>query len=269
MASTADQAPVKETTLAMLTRRTGPIMRYALAVALVALPFVAGCATTPNTMRALPLDEGTAVRYAASVDTVGLGLREALTASGAELFSVGSVDSAVMFVARQGDDFTRVLVRGGNGGATDVRVVSRPASGNEASRAERRTLEFIVAMDRVLGPTAMGPFAGARVRGNGADGEELSGTVERGSDGTLVLVIPQGTGPRRIPIAELVGPEVLRGSYPHANTGWWSGGLAGALIGAAAGGAEGVSLGAGVGGGAGLLLGSAFRTEVWSPLGPR
>jgi hypothetical protein len=250
---------------------------------------LSGCVGA-GTMRTLAPDAGAEVRYAVPVDTLLAALPGALERRGLHPSAPAPFDSATtMLIASKSaglfswGGLLRVLASPTSGGQSSARVVARSRSALDWSGAvDRVAPRAIEALDASLGPAALGPFPGMRVRGraDGGTGPFLRGTVVTGPDGALRLA-PDGTaGDTSIRLAMLRDVAVFRGAYTHrwegANIGGFGGLVAGAIIGAAAASegerGQGASIGMLIGVFGGMLVGSgvgaAIRSEIWSPVSP-
>ena len=244
-----------------------------LAVAMAAVVSV-GC-RTPEGVRDLPLDLGTRAAYWASKAEVESAATDAIDEVGAGRLQQPDVEggATVLLAVRAAGLFengsvTRVVVENVNGtAATDIRVLSRPASRLDLSgHAERFPAQTLREMDRRLGPRAIAPVDGLRVRGVWRDTQDFSGRLEQGAEGRWMVSAEPGV--QAAPLSEIADPEVFRGSWGHSRE--WSLGLM--LLGGVAGyqlsGGDLYPILGGYFGGAvvGLIVGRAHRTEAWSPM---
>lgn len=258
------------------------------ALALAALPLALGCRSVDH-MRSLPMDLGSEARYAVAAPEVHSALPAALDQVGASASVDEPLDSRTRIVVASrsstlfsNGDISRVLVGPDSVGGTEVRVLSRSQYLLDMSgRADRTAPRILAALDEVLGPGAVVPFPGLRVRGSSADGTPLSGTIWSNGGGSWSLAVSEPAGAREVPLSELTDPAVLRGTYNHRAEGSLIGSLLGLGVGLAIAAGRSDSsfdgydqlwvdlwLGAGVGSLVGMVVGSTIRTEVWSPMAP-
>lgn len=262
-------------------------MQIARLTFLAVLPALAGCATV-GMMRALPPDAGRVAHYAASPDTLAAAAEAAARQQGFAVAEVTRPDTATVMVIGQkhglfsDGEYVRLRIARDTGELTAVRIVSRPGDLVELWPRQRAPRLF-QAMDTQLGPQAMGPWPGMRVRAAPRGGAPIVGNVVRVSNDTIVLQPGGGVAPQPFAVGDLGRLAVSRGSYSHPKAGALIGLVVGGVVGAAIGGSStdepyaglGVGLGIGIGGVAGALLGgvvgSGTRTEVWSdvPRSPR
>jgi hypothetical protein len=238
-------------------------------------------------MRSLPLDLGSEARYAVPAREVQHALPDALDQVGASASVDEPLDSLTRIIIASrsatlfsNGDLSRVMVGPDSVGGTEVRVLSRSQYLLDMSgRADRTAPRILAALDEVLGPGAVVPFPGLRVRGRGADGTQLSGTIMSNGGGSWSLTVGEAEGAGEVPLSELTDPAVLRGTYNHRAEGGLIGSLLGLGVGLAiAAGRSGSTfdrsdqlwvdlwLGSVVGSLVGMVVGSAMRTEVWSPM---
>jgi hypothetical protein len=179
-------------------------MRFLLALFGTAAA-LSGCVGV-DTMRTLAPDEGVEVRHALPADSVLDALPGALAGRGLRVRVRDPSDSSTtVIIAKKGSgpfgngELVRVRVRRpAAGDLTSARFVARSHDALELSgRVDRVVLRVIQALDDSLGPAALGPFPGMRVRGrSGGDRESfLHGTVMVGADSTRGR--PGGHGDRR------------------------------------------------------------------------
>jgi hypothetical protein len=265
-------------------------MRKRSVSALAAAVVACGCVGT-GTMRSLAPDAGVEVRYAVPADTVLAALPSALHGRGLRVAVHESFDSATrMVIATKGANLVtwgtlvRVLVRPSVAGDhSTARFLARSSFAlDHSGRVDRVTPRAIAALDRILGPAAVGPFPGMTVRGRSVTESRslVRGTVIAGTDGVL-RVQPDGSaagGP--VPLATLRDLMVLRGTFGHRSEGATVGSLVGMVAGTIIGAATsdgpdrrnaaltGMLIGGTGGLLTGMLVGSAIRTDVWSPAGP-
>jgi len=243
-------------------------------VPLVLAVAMAGCRSVES-VRLLPLDQGIRAVYRVPAEEV-----EAAGRAGLEDVKAGRVEQSppdsgwtLLMGARATGLFefgsvTRLAVGPSEaGGGTEVRVLSRSVNpfdlSGHAARFPPRTL---AAVDRRLGPDAVAPFEGLRVRGSwpGVDGGDA--LVRRDAAGAWVADSDGVT--RRLDDA--LGLEAYRGSYGHQlqwATALWLVGLVAGFYGSD-GNIYGMEAGAVGGAIVGMLIGAAHRTEVWSPMAP-
>lgn len=242
-----------------------------------------GCATTAM-MRSLPLDAGTQAQYALAADTIATVFPAVLAGRGLRVVESAAADSTTSIVIAKSEaglfsygEYVRVLAESRPGRPSVVRLAARSQYLLDASgRSDRVTPRLLQSLDSALGPGAVRPFVGDRLRGRAtAGGPRLAGRVSEGPDGGLRLT-PDGGGPAT-PVADLQDVAIYRGRYSHRSEGSTVGLLLGLVVGAVAaqpGDAansnrdatviQGALLGMVIGAVAGFIAGEAFRTTVWS-----
>lgn len=269
--------------------RSGPsgrCMRFLLTLAATAT-MLSGCVGV-GTMRTLAPDEGVEVRYALPADSVLDALPGALADRHLRIEVREPADSATtVIIAGKGTnlltygELVRVRVKqAAMENVTSAWIVARSRSAlDHSGRVDRVVPRVIRTLDASLGPAALGPFPGMRVRGRtGADGESfVRGTVVVGPDSTLWLAPDPSAPSAAVCLAALRDVAVFRGSYSHRSEGGIVGFLVGSVVGLVIGAGQldgsydpmgfGLVIGGTVGLLAGIGIGAAIRTEVWSEIG--
>jgi hypothetical protein len=172
-------------------------------------------------------------------------------------------------------EYVRVLAQSRPGQPSMVRVAARSRYLLDASgRVDRVAPRLFQAFDSALGPSAVGPYTGDRIRGRTtAGGPRVTGQVTDAQDGVPWLM-PDDGGPGT-PVADLRDLAIDRGRYSHRG----EGATIGALLGRVAGvvvtqsasdpnpyAGQAVFAGVVIGGLAGFVVGHAFQTTVWSEI---
>ncbi len=246
-----------------------------------------GCAGVSR-VATLPPDAGVLASYDASIEEVVEIVPQALAAVGQTEVERSRPDSSsfVLFGSRGLKRWgwgevsrTRAAIR--DEGGADVLIATRPRDLFGVWPATSQSLRVIGEMDRLLGPEAVVLAGGDRVRGVDARGNQSEGTLIAGTLGGLVLARGGGES-EQLPLDSYTQLEVLRGTYSHAQEGAAIGFALGALpwlaaIGLCLDWEEGDSSSLCgrswtywtpvVGGVVGGLIGSVFRTAVWSRAG--
>lgn len=247
----------------------------------------AGCATTAM-MRSIPPEAGIEARYTVPADTILAALPAVLGSRGLKLVGPPERDSnPTMLIAASNPGFfsygeyVRVLAETRPHQPRGVaRVVARSRYLLDASgQVDRVAPRLLQALDAALGPDALGPFAGDRIRGRAATGAPLvQGRLVEDSAGALLLAPAGGAAP--IPVSDLTDVSIYRGRYAHRAEGATVGFLLGIVVGIVAasntatgddpygwGGAVkyGVTMAGGlIGMLTGAVVGTAIHSTVWS-----
>ena len=264
-----------------------------LRVGALILPLLTACVGT-SAVRSLPLHSGVRAEYRASRDSVLDAVPPALGQVGQGVVEQIAPDSVTdLVIGKKGvnllswGEVSRVQVSARVNGNSRLYAVARPRYLLDWSGwAGRSAIRTVAAVDKTLGPDRLALFEGAAVRGATTDdGAELQGQVIVGSDG-LFSLLPDENSDVALPMGSLSNLEILRGSWRHGA----EGAFVGAVIGTAAyvallakatecvvtigyGSAcredtSGLELTALLSPIVGFLVGSIFRTEVWSPILP-
>jgi hypothetical protein len=240
---------------------------------------VLGCGPNFSRIASLPPDAGLSATYGAPVDEVEPAASQALATVGHEEAERSRPDStSLVLLARRGgglsgrSEVSRLTITALDRGTSEVWVVTRPSM--------NRSLQVVNELDVLLGPGAIIPRPGDRVRGRGATGLLSEGTVVTDDAGRLALALDDSE--RGVPLEAFADLEIRRGSYGRGGRGAAIGGLIGgvALLGALGYCFQGLNepspagwcesswpnVAPLVGAAVGALLGSAMRTSFWSAL---
>lgn len=192
-------------------------------LALALLLGSSGCAGK-SALRALPGSAGVPARYSAPVEevaSVAPAAVEELGYGSPEWMARDSTPSILLASRgwkpfRGSGEAVRVHIDR-NDGTTLMHVAGRPNSALDTSgRADRDAVRVVAAIDRAIGPQALVPAVGTRLRGRAPTGAGLAGEVVAGDDGRLVVQWEDGTLAAPGDARDL---EILRGAWNHGRTG--------------------------------------------------
>lgn len=244
----------------------------------------AGCATLDG-VRQIPPGQGVRAVYHASSEEVADVLPGVLEEAGMEVaVRRDSTHGGLATIGEKGFNlltygfYARALVRAREDGS-ELLVVTQPRLRTELfSPAGRASHELVAAVDEALGPRRIAPHAGMRVRGRGADGTAVDGILRADARSSFLLTNPDDTDMRPRPLERLEELSVHRGSYGRGMEGGIIGSIVGIFVGFLIDGGcdalvcppipDEVVWGSVVGGLSGAAVGSAIRTDVWSPMAP-